>query len=60
MSDRYARNGEDMLDVLAHDISRYKVLGEGNDANNDMQELLNMLAGDDLYVVEVQDENTQP
>ncbi|XP_076070355.1 uncharacterized protein KIAA1958-like [Mytilus galloprovincialis] len=28
ISDRYAKNGEDMLDVLSHDIMRYEMLAE--------------------------------
>ena len=31
MSDRHAKSGEDMMEVLAHDIMRYETLSEQSD-----------------------------
>ena len=31
MSDRHAKSGEDMMEVLAHDIMRYEALSEQGD-----------------------------
>jgi hypothetical protein len=41
MSDRHAKSGEDMMEVLAHDIMRYEPLPE----QSDLLALASALAG---------------
>ena len=50
MSDRHAKSGEDMMEVLAHDIMRYETLSE----QSDLFALASALAGNapnDQYTV---------
>jgi hypothetical protein len=50
MSDRHVKSGEDMMEVLAHDIMRYETLSE----QSDLFALASALAGNapnDQYTV---------